>query len=299
MPYYEVHCPCGKVTRKYASPKQYKPKYCNRECTNRYHYGSLKPRKYHFTPEMDRRIRDIYLNEVGIKATAYAGPVKALAQKFGMPRWAISNRARALGILPLQKKEPNWSKKEIGFLERNAHLTPVVLQKNLKRIGSHRTIQGITLKRKRLHLSRSSMDGYTAGSLAECFGIDVHSITRWIGKGWLKARKRGTARTPQQGGDEWYITDPWVRDFIIHYLAVIDIRKVDKYWLVDLLAGGYYGLESLERKEVPEKPTCMAAGRDIDSLEATDEDYAPVCEEVLEIFEEAQARHNYGGQGMI
>lgn len=50
---------------------------------------------------------------------------------------------------------------------------------------------------------------------------------------------------PAQGGDIYFIRDKWVRDFILAYIAEIDIRKVDKYWFVDLLAGGNIGLGPL------------------------------------------------------
>jgi len=228
-----------------------------------------KPRKYFFTPEMDEEIKRLYLNEVGMKAVAYTGPVKKLAQKWGIPRWKVSVRARELGILPMQKKEPNWSPKELDILERNPHRTPSMIQKYLKKAGYHRTLQGIMLKKRRTHLTRSTMDGYTARSLAECFGIDAHSITRWIKKGWLKAMKRGTARKAQQGGDEYYIRDSSIRDFIIRYVAIIDFRKIDKYWLVDLLTEGKYGFGRIDGK------MDMEESGDMDS-------------QVLDIFSEAQ-----------
>ena len=227
----------------------------------------MAKKKYFFTPEMDQHIRDLYLSEVGIKATAFSGPVKALAAKFDIPRFAVSNRARKLGILPLQKKEPDWSEKELYILERNSHLTAERVQPHLKRAGFHRTVQGIMVKRKRLRISRTCMDGYNVNSLSECFGIDAHSIIRWIQKGWLKARRRGTARTAKQGGDEYYITEGWVRDFVIKSVAVIDFRKVDKYWLIGLLAG-----DSLIGNHMQIK---------------TENKYEDVDQEVLGMFEEA------------
>jgi len=188
---------------------------------------------------MDDQIRDLYLNEVGIKAVAYSGPVRDLAAKFNMPGWRVSKRGNELGILPMRKKEPDWCEKELEILERNAHLTPRIVKKHLRRAGFPRTEQGISIQRKRLHISRNSMDGYTGRSLAECFGVELHTVTRWIAKGWLKARRRGTARTPQQGGDEWYITDTEVKKFIMGYVEVIDFRKIDKIWCVSLLTGEY------------------------------------------------------------
>ncbi len=269
----------------YRAPGISVPGYCNIECRRRYYTGNGK-RKHLFSPEMDAEIRKLYLDEVGIKATAYAGPVKKLAAKFGMPRWAVSQRAGRLNILPMQKKEPDWSPKEIAILEQNAHLTPPSVQKHLKKAGFSRSIPGITVKRKRMHLSRSSMDGYTCRSLAECFGIDAHSVMRWIAKGRLKARRRGTARTPQQGGDEWYIIDLWARDFIIENISILDFRKIDKYWLVDLLAGGEIGLGPIAQGE---RRIEHRAER-IEQSGEKDWDEGEVDFEVLEIFKDAHGR---------
>jgi len=205
-----------------------------------------KPPKYHFTPEMDEQIRKIYQTEVGIKAVAYKGPVKDLAKKFGMPRWKVSRRALELGILPVGKKAAPWTENEMAILERNAHLTPAVVQKYFKKAGYSRTVQAIMIKRKRNHISRNSMDGYTGKELAECFGIDGHAVARWIARGLLKARRRGTARTPQQHGDEYYIIDKWVKDFIIKNVVIIDFRKLDKYWLVDMLTDGARVYQAME-----------------------------------------------------
>jgi hypothetical protein len=41
--------------------------------------------------------------------------------------------------------------------------------------------------------------------------IDAHSVTRWIKSGHLKAKPRGSARTPQQNGDGYRIQENGVR----------------------------------------------------------------------------------------
>jgi len=237
MPHHEVKCPCGKTKTIYRSPKQPVPKYCSMACRWRFHSGNYKQRRWIFTPEMDAEISTLYQERVrmGWKKDRYKGPVKKLAEKFGMPRWRVSSRARKLGVIPVQKKEPVWSETELWILNQCAHRSPAVIQKYLKRAGHQRTQLGINLKMKRLHLSRATMNGYTSRSLAGLFGIDDHGVMRWIKKGWLTAQKRGTARTEAQGGDEWFIRPEWVKEFIIKNVAVIDFRKVDKYWVVEML----------------------------------------------------------------
>lgn len=194
----------------------------------------MSAKKYNFTSEMDGRIRLLYLNDVGMRSVAYKGYVRDLAADFGMPRWRVSRRAAELGIVPVQKKEPVWSEKELKILERNSYKTPVNIQIHLRIAGFHRSQMGILLKRKRMRFLKN-LNGQSSRSVALCFGVDDHVITGWIKKGWLKAKKRGTERTEAQGGDHWFIKNKWIREFIKESVAVIDIRKVDKYWLVDLL----------------------------------------------------------------
>lgn len=184
---------------------------------------------------MDEQIRRLYQIDVGIKSVAYQGPVRDLALKFGMPRWAVSNRARKLGILPVQKKEPNWSGEEIQILEHASQYTVPVIQRKLKAAGYSRSQMGILLKRKRMRFL-NNLNGHSVRSIATCFGIDDHTIIRWINNGWLKAKRRGTDRSKRQGGDHYHIKDKWIRDFIIDSVAVIDFRKIDKYWVTDLLS---------------------------------------------------------------
>jgi len=197
----------------------------------------MSAKKYFFTPDMDQRIRELYQDEVGMKAVKYSGPMKALAKEIGIPRWRVSKRAVELGVLPFKKKEPNWCPKELEILEHLSYRTAPTVQKYLKKAGYRRSLQAVVLQRKRKRYTRRSMDPYTATELAECFGIDVHAIVRWVHRGWLKAMRRGTARTRRQGGDEWLFRDQWIRNFILNYVDVIDFRKADKYWMVDMLVG--------------------------------------------------------------
>jgi hypothetical protein len=55
---------------------------------------------------------------------------------------------------------------------------------------------------------------YSAYSLAQVLGIDSHVVTRWIKSGHLKAKLRGTARTPQQNGESYLMQERDVRRFI-------------------------------------------------------------------------------------
>jgi site-specific recombinase XerD len=187
-----------------------------------------KPMKHPFTPEMDEVIFETYRTATG------KSQVADLAKKFGIPRWAVSKRARNIGAYEIREKEPNWGEEDLNILKENAHKTPERIQIVLKRAGFQRSIAGIILKRKRLRLLQD-LEGMAATTLAKQMGVDIKTITGWIGKEWLKAEKRGTNRTERQGGDQWYILKDDIRQFITDYASVIDIRKVDKIWLVEML----------------------------------------------------------------
>ena len=234
-------CPCGTEFSFGEGELAYRNRtYCSNECRRKYFTGPGS-RKYILSPDADEQIRAAYQEKVGMESCAQGHhPVRDLAKKLGVPRWKITRRAQGLGLITKKKKEPSWTEKELKILESQSRFTPETIQRKLKENGYARSVVGIVLKRQRMRFI-GNINGQTACNLALCFGVDCKTITRWISKGFLKAQKRNTHRTSAQGGDTYYIKDKWVRDFIIESVDVIDIRKADKYWLVDLLAGGEIG----------------------------------------------------------
>lgn len=186
--------------------------------------------KYTISAEMHEAIKNLYLDGT----VTCPDNVKSLAYKLGLPRYKISRYAIQQGWIAKQHKEPCWNDKEIKILELNAHLTPEVIQRKLLKAGFRRSAIGIFLKRKRKGFLRG-LGGQSAQSLALCFGVDVHFVTRAINEGRLNARRRGTKRTEKQGGDQWFIKDKDIKNYIKENVHEIDFRKVDKYWLVGIL----------------------------------------------------------------
>ena len=189
-------------------------------------------RKYVFTDQIDRLIRESYHNRQN-ERTRFS--VRALAKKVGMPHWALKKRARELGLA--RTKELPWSERELEILGRYAWMSDERIRLKLKAAGWSRTVTGIHLKLKRM---RFKHDGsfYSAYSLAKALGIDPHAVTRWIKSGHLKAKFRGTARGPQQNGDSYLIQEKDVRRFILEHPTDIDLRKVDQLWFLDLITNG-------------------------------------------------------------
>ena len=229
-------CPCGAEFS--FSEKELKwrnPTYCSLKCRHRYFSGNGKKAKYIITPEMENEIRRVYREEVGMEPCCKGNdPVRRLAERLDLPRWKVTRTAIRLGLIATQKKELNWSPEELKILESHAHKCPEVIQQHLKKAGYKRSVTGIILKRKRLRLLQN-LKGQSATSLAECFGVDMKTVQRWIRQGLIKTNKRELNRTKQQGGNAYYIKDRWVRDFIVKYPELIDLRKVEKHWFIDIL----------------------------------------------------------------
>jgi hypothetical protein len=94
-------------------------------------------------------------------------------------------------------KEKPWSEEERVLLDKWAHLSLTAIQRKLKQAGSHRTETAIKLKMRRALLGKDTLDYYSATKIAQAMGIDGHKVAGWIRRGWLRAIKKGTERTPQ------------------------------------------------------------------------------------------------------
>jgi hypothetical protein len=229
-----ITCPCG-IVFKLPRWRAKGQKYHSWECYAKYRLEN--PKKSVFSEEIDAQIEKTYRELTGMRGPVNARPIRELSEKLGMPRWKIYKRALALGCLVKSKKEPNWTEPEQKFLEANAGASLAVIQKRLVSAGfGHRSENGIKIRITRT-IGRKPRDGYTARSLAEFMGIDAHSITNWVARGFIRAEKRGTKRTERNGGDQYMIEEKDVREFVIANVEMLDFRKINKFWLVDLLTG--------------------------------------------------------------
>jgi hypothetical protein len=188
--------------------------------------------KYPSNPRIDAAIEEAYRQFREFNNRTAIG---SLARKLGWPRHRVNKRARALGLA--RTKETRWSTTEEWILHRWGHLVDAAIQTKLKKAGYSRSLTAIHLKVKRLRI-KQNLEGYSANQLAEAFGIDRHKIAAWIKLGALAAERRGTARTELQGGDMYWIRRDDVRAFVLRYPEEIELAKVEKFWFLDLIAGG-------------------------------------------------------------
>jgi hypothetical protein len=229
MPTFQYNCETCGAERRAWRPPGHPPKFCSRRCAARGSAGiSRRPTRWSITPEIHEMIQKAYQTMSG------NGQINQLAARLGYPRWKITRYAVKQGWVATQPKEPNWGGQEIDILERKAHLSPERIQIYLRRAEFNRSVTAIVLKRKRMRLPKN-LAGMSACQLAECLGVDSHFVTRAIRDGRLRAIKRGTDRTSQQGGDIYFIKGKQIKEYIIGNIHEIDLRKVDKFWFVDVL----------------------------------------------------------------
>jgi len=153
------------------------------------------------------------------------------------PRWYVQRKAREMGLA--RTKEPDWSAKEVEYLHKNFPSKGfVAIQNGLKRLngGVLRSVTAIVLKKKRENINKRS-DGFTMRMVEDLLGADHHKIEAWVNKGWLKDGRKGTLRIPVQGGDMHHFEAENLRDFVINYWGEIDLRRVEKFYFIQLVAG--------------------------------------------------------------
>lgn len=176
-------------------------------------------------------IRDAYTKQ----RTGDRSALKSVSRELGWTRSAVCKRGSELGLARV--KETAWSRDEDSILERFGHLAPTGIRRKLLEAGFARSVTAIQVKLNRNRI-KGNLAGYSACQLAAALGIDVRKVLRWIQQGFLKAERRGTDRTSQQGGDMWWISDRSVRRFVLRFPGEIDLARVEKIWFLNLLTDG-------------------------------------------------------------
>lgn len=150
-------------------------------------------------------------------------------------KYQVYNRGIALGIVKPLKKTPPWTEAEIELVEKWGHCTDATIAKKLKAAGYARTVNAVHVYRNR-HVAgfrQGKIDAgiYSACQVADLVGASSRTVTHWIEKGWLKA-KRGANHGPNV---TWEIKASDLRTFLIHHITYCDLSRADKFMLVDIL----------------------------------------------------------------
>jgi DNA-directed RNA polymerase specialized sigma24 family protein len=165
------------------------------------------------------------------------GTINRLAIDIQRPRTWIRDRAIKLGIAVPRYKPLPWSPEEdLIVRELAGQRKPASIQRALRKDGFARTETAIVVRMKRLGESRviESVDEYSGRQLADMMGVDGKTVSTWVSKGLLRAKEVGEPRSDGRA-TTWRIKRKDVRRFIIDHTAHVDLRKVEKFWFVDLL----------------------------------------------------------------
>ena len=100
--------------------------------------------------------------------------------------------------------------------------------------GFKRTATAIMVRTKCINLSRKYTDTLSARDASKIIGWDNKTVCEYCLKGLIKSSRRKTKRLPQQGGSPHSIERTDLRQFVIDNLELIDLRKVDKFAMMDL-----------------------------------------------------------------
>lgn len=186
--------------------------------------------RYIPTAEIDEKIRHAYFRQRSGDRRALA----AVRSDIGWSKSAVVRRGAELCVT--RAKERPWCRAEEEILERFGHLTATSIQRQLARGGFQRSRAAVQLKVTRLRI-KGNLDGYSANSLAAGLGVDTHKVCTWIRRGLLRADRRRTARSAEQG-DAWWIPLSSVRKFVLRAPEEIDLSRVEKLWFLDIVTGG-------------------------------------------------------------
>lgn len=185
---------------------------------------STRQKKYDWTPARETYLRAHYDGKIKRRA-------EAIAARLGWPVYVIKHHAQVLGLCyPVDRRA--FTPAEVAFIEEwTGSRASKWIAHRLKRSET-----SVVLKQKRMHLSRRVRDGYTVAAVSEAFGVDHHSVDRWIREGALRAGRRGTARADKQG-DIYKITEPDLKAFVRNHPTAFRLDKVDQVWFLDLILG--------------------------------------------------------------
>ncbi|WP_080833254.1 sigma-70 family RNA polymerase sigma factor [Cohnella massiliensis] len=167
-----------------------------------------------------------------IKARYTGNPTitNQLMAEFQVPRYVITNYAKKCGVA--RKKEPNWTEKETQFLIQHwSEKGLVYCAKRLKR-----TTVAVKLKAKRLGLGGivKNSQFLTGQNVANLMGIDIHSVLRWLDKGYLKYKSAPFPSRSDRNRTTTMISLEDLEVFLKSYPNLWDSRKmVGSLWLQD------------------------------------------------------------------
>jgi hypothetical protein len=175
--------------------------------------------KYQWTADMDDQLRQLY-RRTSRKKLALSSELTKFCSSFRIPRTAVMNRARKLGLNTVRPFKP-WTDKEKEALRKLAGLLGIYTI--AKRLG--RSPYAIKNQLSQMNLTAQLTDGYTIRQLQLLLGVPNRSIQMWV-----------NTKALHMDLDKERITESSVREFVRHNLFEFSFRKVDETWMKSLLS---------------------------------------------------------------
>ena len=175
--------------------------------------------KYKWTADMDDQLRQLY-RRTSRKKLALSSELTKFCSSFRIPRTAVMNRARKLGLNTVRPFKP-WTDKEKEALRKLAGLLGIYTI--AKRLG--RSPYAIKNQLSQMNLTAQLTDGYTIRQLQLLLGVPNRSIQMWV-----------NTKALHMDLDKERITESSVREFVRHNLFEFSFRKVDESWMKSLLS---------------------------------------------------------------
>jgi hypothetical protein len=178
---------------------------------------------------LDAAIRALYS-----KGKPQNGVMAAFCIQHQRPRQWVRAQAIRLGAIR-HVRGRNWTPAEDAILEAKEGYGPRSMQKALIAAGfSDRSESAIAERCRRLGYDALAERGYTAHEIAGLLGEDSKLVARWITQGKLAAKAENDANGVISA---WRVQHKALRDFLIENPSQWQPARVDRFWLIDTLAG--------------------------------------------------------------
>lgn len=163
--------------------------------------------------------------------------VRKLCAAIMRPHSWVTKRAVTLGLVVPRFAPRAWSKEEDAYLEAHAHVACHTLAARFRERGWDRTASAIEQRVKHRKLDIVDPERYNARQLAGLMGVNEHTVRHWIEHEGL-----ASDREPMRTGDPGARKVHWIarrdlRRWIGTHAQLVDLRKVDRYWFIDLAFG--------------------------------------------------------------
>jgi len=187
---------------------------------------------FKFTVSTDQQLRTIYSRHT--RRLDRLEQLKPLSATTNIPIPALALRAAQLDLD--KRSHLNWTKPELVILYSHRHLSKQKISNALKAQGYERSHQAMKIIKARSELLNSDKPShYTLTPLSNLIGLDSHCLALWCKRGYLPFERKGTVRTKQQGGDSYLIKRTDLATFFRAHPEMIDFRKINQQWFIELL----------------------------------------------------------------